>query len=114
MHHDTISVPAPGNDDHGPGGPRGPEWLDRMEGLPSWPRRPGTDALAVAAFITVWFMAPAGVILGLVSCSRNARDGYRKDGLAKAAVWIGCIGMALGLLIVVALASSAGSGTVGG
>lgn len=71
------------------------------------------DALAVAAFIVVWFMPLAGAILGHVANGRARAENRAKSGLAVAAVWLGWIGtggyVLLFILIVASAVSAANS-----
>src|SRR6478609_9552396 len=97
---------------------------------PGWrppPPAPGTDGLAVAAFVlalasfaTSLLTAPVGLGLGIAAQRRIGRSGAQGRGLAIAATWIGGVlttALVVGLGVVVALgvaatgpaASSAGS-----
>lgn len=61
------------------------------------------DGLAIAAFVTAWFMPPVGFILGCVSVSTSRSQGRKASGLAAAAITLSCI-FALIIIIVVAVA----------
>ena len=84
---------------------RDPAWLLKAEArsrlLP-----PVHDGLAIAAFITVWFMPLIGLILGHVA-NRTAGQAGRNSGLAVAAVVLGWLGVAAGAVVIAALIAAA-------
>ena len=47
------------------------------------------DGLAKAAFITVWFVPLAGIIMGHISNRQRKARQLSRDGLAVAALWLG-------------------------
>jgi uncharacterized protein YacL len=80
-------------------------------GDPAWQRPaallpPVNTGLAIAAFISVWFVPLLGAILGHVDNADARRSGRAKAGLAMAAVIIGWIGTALGLLLAILVISA--------
>lgn len=78
-------------------------------GDPAWSQRllpPVNTGLAIAAFISVWFVPLLGAILGHVDNADARRSGRAKAGLAMAAVIIGWIGTALGLLLAILVISA--------
>jgi hypothetical protein len=90
--------PAHGQYDAGGYGPPG----YGLQDLPPPYRRP-TNALAVAALISVFFLAPAGLGLGIAARRQIRRTGEDGDGVALAAVVIGSILTALGVLAIAVL-----------
>lgn len=78
-----------------------------------YPPRPPDDrgdavnnGLAIAALIFGVFFWPLGIVFGLVS-NHEAKAAHRKrSGLAIAGVVLGCVGMAVLLIILVVAASS--------
>ena len=90
--------------------PGDPAWLRReyaKAGLGGSPLAPPVNTgLAIAAFISVWFVPLLGAILGHVDNADARRSGRRKAGLAVAAVIIGWIGTALGLLLAILIISA--------
>jgi hypothetical protein len=82
--------------------PNDPAWLKRAAAYANL--KPSMhDGLAIAAFITVWFMPLVGFILGQVSNSTARREGRRNSGLAVAATWLGAIGTAIWVLFAIAV-----------
>jgi hypothetical protein len=61
--------------------------------------RADADGAAIAAIITVWFLPLLGVILGHVSRGAAKRHGLEPASVATAAMIIGYIGLALGVLL---------------
>jgi hypothetical protein len=64
-----------------------------------------TSPTAVIAFVLVWFVSPIGLVLGYVALNEIRRShGTRSgEGLAKAAIIIGWVWLALAVVIVAAL-----------
>ena len=94
--------------------PGDPAWLRReyaKAGLGGSPLAPPVNTgLAIAACISVWFVPLLGAILGHVDNADARRSGRRKAGLAVAAVIIGWIGVALGVLLAILIIASLSHG----
>jgi peptidyl-prolyl cis-trans isomerase B (cyclophilin B) len=54
-----------------------------------------TNALAVAAFVSSFFIGVTGVILGVIALNQIETTGERGSGLAIAALVVGCAYMAI-------------------
>jgi hypothetical protein len=95
--------PAHGQQPYGPGG-YGPPGYGLQDLPPPFPR--STNPLAVAALVTVFFFAPAGLGLGIAARRQIRRTGEEGDGLALAAVIIGGIvtGLAVAAVAVMVIA----------
>ena len=65
------------------------------------PVHPAHDGWAIAAFVTAWFLPLLAIIFGHISNHRAKVEGREKDGLAIAALVLGYLFSALGLLIVI-------------
>lgn len=70
------------------------------------PAAGATNSLAIAAFICAFFFGVPAVVLGHVALSRIARTGEGGRGLAIAALVLGYIGIASGLILLVTSFSS--------
>lgn len=68
-----------------------------------------TSTLAVIAFVLVWLVTPVGLILGYVAISEIRQSGGAKSGvgLARAAIILGWIFVALSALAIVVIFSTA-------
>lgn len=66
-----------------------------------------TSPTAVIAFVMVWFVSPIGLILGYVALNeiRRSQGTRTGEGLAKAAIIIGWVWIALAVALFVALAA---------
>lgn len=69
-----------------------------------------TNALAIAAFVSAFFIGVTGVILGFIALHQIQTTGERGRGLAIAALVVGCAYTAVFVYITVALSSSQGPG----
>lgn len=63
------------------------------------PRR--TNAMAIAALITAFLVAPAGIVLGIVARKQIRRTGEEGWGMATAGLVIGAVLTVLGVLAFV-------------
>ncbi|BDZ64962.1 DUF4190 domain-containing protein [Agromyces mangrovi Wang et al. 2018] len=72
------------------------------------PANESWNVWAIVAFVTVWFTGILGLVFGYVGLSQIKRTGERGRGLALAAVILGWIGVAIGLLILVIVLVSGG------
>jgi hypothetical protein len=85
-----------------------------MPAAPSEPPAQYTDnsqrfnTLAILAFVLVWPTVIVGIILGHIALSQIKRTGERGHGLALAAVIIGWVGIALGIVALIITAAIAG------
>ena len=85
-----------------------------MPAAPSEPPAQYTDnsqrwnTLAILAFVLVWPTVIVGLVLGHIALSQIKRTGKRGRGLALAAVIIGWIGVALGIIALIITAVVAG------
>lgn len=72
--------------------------------------QPGWNTMSIVAFIATFFISILGIILGFVALSQIKRTGEQGRGLALAAIIIGFIALALGIIfsiiIIAAIASS--------
>jgi hypothetical protein len=64
-----------------------------------------TSSTAVVAFVLVWFVSPIGLVLGYVALNeiRNSQGTKTGEGLARAAIIIGWLWIALAAALVVAV-----------
>ena len=75
------------------------------------PAQPGWNTMAIVAFIATFFISILGIILGFVALSQIKRTGEQGRGLALAAVIIGFIALALGIIFsIIIFAAIASSG----
>ena len=72
--------------------------------------QPRWNVLAIVAFVATFFISILGIILGFIALSQIKRTGEQGRGLALAAVIIGFIALALGIIfsiiIIAALAAN--------
>lgn len=68
------------------------------------------NALAIAAFVSAFFIGVTGVILGFIAMHQIKTTGERGRGLAIAALVVGCAYTAAFAYLTVALSSSQGPG----
>ena len=75
-----------------------------------------TNTLAIIALVLAFFVSLGGVICGHIALAQIKRTGEQGRGLAIAALVLGYIGIALGLLFllvyVIAIASAVSSGAL--
>ncbi|WP_285116656.1 DUF4190 domain-containing protein [Leifsonia sp. fls2-241-R2A-40a] len=73
--------------------------------------QPGWNTMAIVAFVATFFISILGIILGFIALSQIKRTGEQGRGLALAAIIIGFIALALGIIVtiivIVAAANSA-------
>lgn len=67
------------------------------------PAQPGWNTMAIVAFVVTFFVSIVGIILGFIALSQIKRTGEQGRGLALAAVIIGFISLALGVIITIAV-----------
>lgn len=67
-----------------------------------------TNVFAILAIVTVWFTGILGLVFGYVALSQIKRTGERGAGLAKAAVVLGWIAVAIAVAIVLMLVVAGG------
>jgi len=75
------------------------------------PAQPGWNTMAIVAFVATFFISILGIILGFVALAQIKRTGEQGRGLALAAVIIGFVALAIGIIvtiIVVIAAANAG------
>ena len=65
------------------------------------PAQPGWNTLSIVAFVATFFISILGIILGFIALSQIKRTGEQGRGLALAAVIIGFVEVAIGLLIFI-------------
>jgi len=70
----------------------------------------GVNALAVVAFIFAFVFAPLGIVLGHVARRQINQTGQRGGGIATAALVIGYLALALGLVLAGVAAFGGGGG----
>jgi peptidyl-prolyl cis-trans isomerase B (cyclophilin B) len=73
--------------------------------------QPGYNTMSIVAFIVTFFVSVVGIILGFIALSQIKRTGEQGRGLALAAIIIGFVALALGIIftiIFIAIAASAG------
>jgi peptidyl-prolyl cis-trans isomerase B (cyclophilin B) len=65
------------------------------------PQPAGYNTMSIVAFILAFFVSIVGIILGFVALSQIKRTGEQGRGLALAAVIIGFVEVAIGILIFI-------------
>lgn len=65
---------------------------------------PGYNTMSIVAFILAFFVSIVGIILGFVALSQIKRTGEQGRGLALAAVIIGFVEVALGIIFAIIFA----------
>ena len=65
------------------------------------PQPVGYNTMSIVAFILAFFVSIVGIILGFVALSQIKRTGEQGRGLALAAVIIGFVEVAIGILIFI-------------
>jgi hypothetical protein len=84
--------------------PGDPAWMHRYEARVNGRLLPPViDGLTIAAFISVWFIPFAGLILGHFANRAAKREGRRRSALAIAAVVLGYLGAIAWLFIIIHL-----------
>ena len=79
--------------------------------------RPARDGMAIAAFVTCWFVPLLGIIFGHISNHKAKLGGRAKDGLATAGVVLGYVFSAiyvLAIVLIITLATMAANTPVPG
>ena len=79
--------------------------------------RPARDGMAIAAFVTCWFVPVLGIIFGHISNHNAKVAGRPKDGLAVAGVVLGYVFSAiyvLAIVLIITLATMAANTPVPG
>lgn len=71
-------------------------WPDPRQAYP--PPPPRTESLAIASFVSSFFISLLGIVLGHIALSRIRRSGDRGRGLAIAGLVVGYAGVAAGVL----------------
>ncbi|MBT2555487.1 DUF4190 domain-containing protein [Arthrobacter sp. ISL-5] len=66
------------------------------------------NTLAIAAFVSSFFIGPTGIVLGLIALNQIKTTDERGRGLAIIALVVGCAYMAIFAYITIALFSSEG------
>ncbi|RDV44699.1 DUF4190 domain-containing protein [Leifsonia sp. ku-ls] len=73
--------------------------------------QPGWNTMSIVAFVATFFISILGIILGFVALSQIKRTGEQGRGLALAAVIIGFISLALGIIFgIIFIAAFANAG----
>ena len=65
------------------------------------PQPVGYNTMSIVAFILAFFVSIVGIILGFVALSQIKRTGEQGHGLALAAVIIGFVEVAIGILVFI-------------
>lgn len=65
------------------------------------PQPAGYNTMSIVAFILAFFVSIVGIILGFVALSQIKRTGEQGRGLALAAVIIGFVEVAIGILVFI-------------
>ncbi len=65
------------------------------------PQQAGYNTMSIVAFILAFFVSIVGIILGFVALSQIKRTGEQGRGLALAAVIIGFVEVAIGILVTI-------------
>ncbi|MCI0155578.1 DUF4190 domain-containing protein [Leifsonia shinshuensis] len=65
------------------------------------PQPAGYNTMSIVAFILAFFVSIVGIILGFVALSQIKRTGEQGRGLALAAVIIGFVEVAIGILVTI-------------
>src|SRR5665213_908280 len=72
------------------------------EAVPGYtPVQPGYNTMSIVAFIFAFFISIIGIILGFVALSQIKRTGEQGRGLAVAAVIIGFVEVAIGIIFAI-------------
>ncbi|MGN6427459.1 DUF4190 domain-containing protein [uncultured Leifsonia sp.] len=72
------------------------------------PAQPGWNVMAIVGFILAFFISVVGVILGFVALSQIKRTGEQGRGLAIAAIIIGFVEIAIGIIVFIFVAIGLG------
>ena len=65
------------------------------------PVQPGYNTLAIVGFILAFFVSVVGIILGFIALSQIKRTGEQGRGLALAAIIIGFVEIAIGIVVFI-------------
>lgn len=68
---------------------------------PGVARRPGTNSMAIAAFVMLFVLPPLAIVFGTIAGRQIGRTGEDGDGFAKAGVIGGIVLTVLGVLAIV-------------
>lgn len=79
--------------------PQQPQSPQPQYGAYQQPQQAGYNTMSIVAFILAFFVSVVGIILGFVALSQIKRTGEQGRGLALAAVIIGFVEVAIGILI---------------
>lgn len=71
------------------------------ESAPYAPAQRGYNTMAIVAFILAFFISIVGIILGFVALSQIKKTGEQGRGLAIAAIIIGFVEIAIGIIIAI-------------
>lgn len=71
----------------------------------------GTNGLAIAAFVSSFFISPVGVILGHMSLKQIKTSGEGGRGLAITALIIGYLALGIAAILLISLFAAGGTGT---
>ncbi|MGO4535248.1 DUF4190 domain-containing protein [Leifsonia sp. 2MCAF36] len=71
------------------------------------PAQPGWNTMSIVAFIATFFISILGIILGFVALSQIKRTGEQGRGLALAAIIIGFVALALGIIVAIIIGVAA-------
>ncbi|MDR6970630.1 DUF4190 domain-containing protein [Leifsonia shinshuensis] len=68
--------------------------------------QPGWNTMSIVAFVATFFISILGIILGFVALSQIKRTGEQGRGLALAAIIIGFIALALGIIFTIIIVAA--------
>lgn len=92
--------------------PLPPQQQPQYAQQPYAPAQPGWNTMAIVAFIASFFISILGIILGFVALSQIKRTGEQGRGLALAAVIIGFVALAIGIIVSIAVFAAIASSAV--
>ncbi|HEV7812770.1 MAG TPA: DUF4190 domain-containing protein [Leifsonia sp.] len=79
------------------------------ESAPYAPAQRGYNTMAIVAFILAFFISIVGIILGFVALSQIKKTGEQGRGLAIAAIIIGFVEIAIGIIITIIVVAVLGT-----